>query len=124
MLVESVDLCADFVVPKLNDAAVQRREDPWASGVEADALHPHGLGLELHQHFRSSFFLLLSLSLSSFPFSLFFLLFPLLTSATYTSFLPVLKRVYLYRNWGYYVPIEIFLMSNDIFIVYLIPYFI
>lgn len=47
VLVEAVDKRAHAVVPELNHAAVQRRQDPWPPRVEGQALHPVALRLEL-----------------------------------------------------------------------------
>lgn len=40
VLVESVDERAHAVVPQLDHTAVQRGQDPWTLGVEAQALDP------------------------------------------------------------------------------------
>jgi hypothetical protein len=42
VLIKAVDQCAHAVVPQLDDAAVQGGQDPWALGVEGQALHPAG----------------------------------------------------------------------------------
>jgi hypothetical protein len=42
VLVKAVDQRAHAVVPQLDDAAVQGGQDPWALGVEGQALHPAG----------------------------------------------------------------------------------
>lgn len=50
VLVEAVEQRAHPVVPELDDAVVQRGEDPGPHRVEGEALHPVRLGLELGQH--------------------------------------------------------------------------
>lgn len=54
VLVELVDQGSHAVVPKLDNAAVETGKDPWALGVEAQALHSVTLGLEFGQHVGKS----------------------------------------------------------------------
>lgn len=46
VLVKSVDQRAHAVVPQLDHAAVQRRQDPWPLGVEAQPLDAVGLQVQ------------------------------------------------------------------------------
>lgn len=41
---------AHAVVPQLDDAVVQRGENPWSNGVERQPLHAIALRLELGEH--------------------------------------------------------------------------
>ena len=50
VLVKLVDQRADAVVPQLNDARMQRGENPRALRVEGEALHAARLAPELGQH--------------------------------------------------------------------------
>jgi hypothetical protein len=50
VLVEAVEEGAHAVVPHLDHPAVETRQDPWSPRVEAQALHPVALRLELSQH--------------------------------------------------------------------------
>ncbi len=50
VLVKLLEEGAHAVVPQLDDAVVQRGQDPGSLRVEGQALHPGGLGLELGQH--------------------------------------------------------------------------
>jgi hypothetical protein len=52
VLVEAVEEGAHAVVPHLDHPAVEARQDPWPPRVEAQALHPVALRLELGQHPR------------------------------------------------------------------------
>lgn len=45
VLIEAIDERAHAVVPQLDHPAVQRRQDPWALGVERQALDAVRLGL-------------------------------------------------------------------------------
>jgi hypothetical protein len=54
VLVEAVEEGAHPVVPHLDDAAVEARQDPWPPRVEGQALDPVALGLELGEHLPSS----------------------------------------------------------------------
>lgn len=53
VLLEAVDEGPHAVVPELDHAAVEAGEDPWPLAVEAQALHPVALRLELRQHRRN-----------------------------------------------------------------------
>ena len=53
VLVEAVEEGAHAVVPHLDHPAVEAGEDPWPPRVEAQALHPVALRLELGQHLPS-----------------------------------------------------------------------
>lgn len=50
VLVELVDQGSHAVVPELDDAAVETRQDPWPLRVETQALHSVTLRLEFRQH--------------------------------------------------------------------------
>ena len=50
VLVESIDQSAHTIIPELDHATVQTGEDPWAFGVEGEALDSVTLRLELRQH--------------------------------------------------------------------------
>ena len=50
VLIEAINESAHTVVPELDDATVQTRQDPWPLSVEAQSLHSVTLRLELGQH--------------------------------------------------------------------------
>lgn len=50
VLFEAVYQGAHTIVPQLDGGGVERDEDPWALGVEGNALCARGLGLELGEH--------------------------------------------------------------------------
>lgn len=56
MLVEAINEGVHAVVPELDHAAVQTRQDPWPLAVETQALHSIALRLKLGQHFLRLFF--------------------------------------------------------------------
>ena len=51
VFVESIDQGSHAIVPQLDDAGVQRGEDPRPLRVERQAFHPVRFRLELGQHF-------------------------------------------------------------------------
>jgi hypothetical protein len=53
VLVEAVEEGAHAIVPHLDHPAVESCQDPWPPRVEAQALHPVALRLELSQHSAS-----------------------------------------------------------------------
>lgn len=53
VLVEAINEGPHAVVPELDHATVKAGEDPWTLAVEAQALHPVALCLELRQHRRN-----------------------------------------------------------------------
>lgn len=55
VLVEAINESAHAVIPELDDATVQTRQDPWALGVEAQPLNSVTLSLELRQHLQQFF---------------------------------------------------------------------
>lgn len=55
VLVEAINESAHAVIPELDDATVQTRQDPWPLAVEAQPFHSITLRLELRQHFLQFF---------------------------------------------------------------------
>lgn len=50
MLVKSIDQCTHAIIPELDHATVQTRENPWSLRVKAQTLNSVTLSLELRQH--------------------------------------------------------------------------
>lgn len=55
VLVESINESAHAIIPELDHAAVETRQDPWPLAVEAQTFHSIALRLKLRQHFYNSF---------------------------------------------------------------------